>query len=255
MFIEFMFEFIEFLKGILRHFLANGQTVRWVTQSPVMAEMISGLGQVHLAIDIGCGGGTYAIELLAPHADQVIAFDYERHHAWLTYQRAQRKGLKNIYVLVASAEALPFKDAVADLLFSSEVLEHLPQDRLAVREFARVSKPNAGKLILSVPHPPEPFPNPDHVREGYTEPEIRLLLETSGFVIEEQRFCMFTLTRLVLKIYAFLRIPLPLLFLCHIEHHLSRVISFSNPYDIVVYARHRGDQGVLLSTASLSKEG
>ena len=237
-----LFAITEFLKRVLHHILANGQTIRWVTQKPVLAEMISDSGQVHLAMDIGCGGGTYAIELLAPKANRVIAFDYNWYHAWLTHQRAQRKGLKRVHVLVASAEALPFKGAVADLVLCSEVLEHLSQDALAVREFARVSKPTNGKLVLSVPYPPEPFPNPEHAREGYTEPEIRLLLETSGFVIEERKFCMFTLTRLVLKAYAFLRIPLPLLFLCQLEHLLSRVIPFSNPYDMVVRARYQKDR-------------
>jgi len=237
-----LFTITEFLKRVLRHVLANGQTVRWVTQKPVLAEMISGSGRVHLAIDIGCGGGTYAIELLAPKADRIIAFDYRWRHAWLTRQRAQRKGLKRVHVLVASAEALPFKCAVADLLLCSEVLEHLSQDALAVSEFARVSKPTSGKLVLSVPYPPEPFPNPEHTREGYTEPDVRLLLETSGFAIEERKFCMFTLTRLVLKAYVFLHIPLPLLFLCYIEHLLSRLIVLSNPYGMVVGARRRGDR-------------
>jgi SAM-dependent methyltransferase len=232
----------EFLKGVLHHILANGQTVRWVTQEPILAEMIDDSGEIHLAVDIGCGGGIYAIELLAPKADRIIAFDYNWHHAWLTRERARREGLKRLHVLVASAEALPFKGDVADLLLCSEVLEHLSQDRLAVSEFARVIRPTNGKLVLSVPYPPEPFSNPEHAREGYTEPEIRLLLETSGFVIEERKFCMFTLTRLVLRAYAFLRIPLPLLFFCRIEHLLSRVIPFSNPYDMVVRARYQKDQ-------------
>jgi SAM-dependent methyltransferase len=144
--------------------------------------------------------------------------------------------------LVASAEALPFKDGVADLLLCSQVLEHLSQDTLAVSEFARVIKPT-GKLVLSVPHPPEPFPNPEHIREGYTESQIRSLLEASGFSIEERKFCMFTFTRLVLKVCNFLHIPLPLLFLCHIEHLLSKLIALTNPYCIVVSARLREEGG------------
>jgi len=232
-----LFTIKEFLKKISRRFLANGQTVRWVTQKPVLAELIRGSDQVHLALDIGCGGGTYTIELLAPKARRVIALDSNLYHAWLTRQRARREGLRRVHVLVASAEAMPIKSAIADLLLCSEVLEHLSQDALAISEFARVSKPNNGKLVLSVPYPPEPFPNPEHVREGYTEPEIRSLLETSEFTIEDRKFCMFALTRLVLKSSASLRMPLPLLFLCQMEHLLSTVISLPNPCDMVVRAR------------------
>lgn len=48
--------------------------------------------------------------------------------------------------------ALPFENAGFDLVTCTEVLEHLPEPRRALREVGRVS---AGHLVLTVPH--EPF--------------------------------------------------------------------------------------------------
>ena len=235
-----IFRFLELLKSGLRYVLANGQTVRWVTQKPVLAKLIADSSPVHIAFDIGCGGGTYAIELLAPIAELVIALDIDYYHAWLTRERVRRKGLRNVHVVVASAETLPFKAGVADLVLCSEVLEHLAQDKLAVSELARIAKPNMGVLVVSVPHPPEPCHNPGHFREGYTTTEICSLLASYGFEVERQEFCMFTLTRIVLRACAVVRVPLPLLWLCQFERLLSRWIGFSDPYNLAVRARRRG---------------
>jgi len=233
------FEVIEFAKSIFRHILANGQTVRWVTQQPILEGVLQELqASGEWAIDVGCGGGTYAVELLAPRFERVVAVDYERWFAQLTYARVCRKHLDHVHVVVASAEALPFRHEFANTLLCSEVLEHLTYDDRAVAEFARVLKPEIGLLVVSVPHPPEPFPNPEHIRPGYTEAEIRLLLEQAGFDIEKVKFCMYALTRFVMRICGRARLPLPLLFLSQIEHWLvQRGVVFSDPYDIVLAAR------------------
>jgi ubiquinone/menaquinone biosynthesis C-methylase UbiE len=50
-----------------------------------------------------------------------------------------------------SVEDLPFPDRSADLVMAIEVLEHVPNPDLALREIARVS---AGDVIVSVPREP-----------------------------------------------------------------------------------------------------
>jgi len=51
---------------------------------------------------------------------------------------------------------LPFRDASFDKVLASEVIEHVPDDRAALGEIARVMKPG-GTLALSVPHADYPF--------------------------------------------------------------------------------------------------
>ncbi len=49
---------------------------------------------------------------------------------------------------------LPFKSRIFDYVIATEILEHLSNPSAALKEIARVAKPNAA-VILSVPH--EPF--------------------------------------------------------------------------------------------------
>jgi SAM-dependent methyltransferase len=50
--------------------------------------------------------------------------------------------------------AMPFEDGRFDLVVCSHVLEHVPDDRLAMREIARVLRPG-GSAVLMVPLEPE----------------------------------------------------------------------------------------------------
>jgi SAM-dependent methyltransferase len=52
--------------------------------------------------------------------------------------------------VVATAAALPFAASRFDLVFSSQVLEHVPEPRPVLAECARVLRPG-GELVLSVP--------------------------------------------------------------------------------------------------------
>ncbi len=61
--------------------------------------------------------------------------------------KAQPRGL----FVVADATALPFKTASFSQVVCSEVLEHLPDDREALRQMAQVLQP-AGELLLTFPH-------------------------------------------------------------------------------------------------------
>jgi SAM-dependent methyltransferase len=55
------------------------------------------------------------------------------------------------YYVVADGIGLPFKSGVFSHAISSEVLEHLSDDRRAIKEIARVMKPS-GHFIVTFPH-------------------------------------------------------------------------------------------------------
>jgi SAM-dependent methyltransferase len=94
---------------------------------------------VRTIIDVGCGDG-YLTHRLAERWD-VTGVD--RSAVALARLRCR--------AVQASADALPFPDGAADLLFSSEMLEHLPDSvyERAIREMARVA---SRYLLISVPH-------------------------------------------------------------------------------------------------------
>ncbi|MCS6918831.1 MAG: class I SAM-dependent methyltransferase [Fimbriimonadales bacterium] len=93
-------------------------------------------------LDAGCGTGALLSEL---HAQGfAVGVDIERDALCLTRQRGA------LTVLQARLEALPFAAESFQLAFALDVLEHLPDERPALRELYRVLQPG-GYLICSVP--------------------------------------------------------------------------------------------------------
>ncbi len=82
---------------------------------------------------------------------------------------------------------LPFKSNVFSHAISSEVLEHIPDDRAAVKEMARVVT-QAGELVITFPHRKCYFARDDRYVKHYRRYEIEemeRLLKNSGFRIVE----------------------------------------------------------------------
>ncbi len=87
------------------------------------------------------------------------------------------------WYVAADGMNLPFKSGAFSHIISSEVLEHLGDDRKALGEIARVMRA-FGRLVLTVPHRKKYFSNDDrfvnHFRR-YEIPEITDRLEQTGF--------------------------------------------------------------------------
>jgi SAM-dependent methyltransferase len=80
------------------------------------------------------------------HGLQITGLDISSHALALA------AGLNpSAHFFVGSAEALPFADETFDLVLCTEVLEHLPQPHLALKEMQRVTR---DCLVASVPHEP-----------------------------------------------------------------------------------------------------
>ena len=79
--------------------------------------------------------------------------------------------------IIASAEALPFRSNFFDKIVCTEVLEHIPNDKSAVSEMARVLR-NEGKIFLTTPNGgaiPLKYGIREHLRH-YSENDLRNLL-------------------------------------------------------------------------------
>lgn len=98
-------------------------------------------------LELGCGIGYYSA-FLSTIADQVTATDLEvtdptTHSPGLQLTRdfLKKLGVSNVTVKHASAEELPFADNSFDMVFSSHVLEHVPDVNKGILEINRVLKP------------------------------------------------------------------------------------------------------------------
>ena len=133
--------------------------------------------QLHL-LDVGCGtGGT--LDRLRPFGS-VVGLDVEALALSFCRERGHHQ------LVQASATSLPFADNTFDVVVALDVLEHLPDDRTAAAEIARVLKPG-GLLFASVPAYPSLWSRHDvalmHQRRSVPRAFKHLLTE-AGLSIE-----------------------------------------------------------------------
>lgn len=116
-----------------------------------------------LVLDLGCGEGRHVIGFnVLDGADAVgvdlqtsdLAVAQERYlefKASVTASGSEPESAENLFTLLAAnALSLPFPDDSFDAVVCSEVLEHIPDYRSALREIHRVLKPG-GRFCASVP--------------------------------------------------------------------------------------------------------
>ena len=99
-------------------------------------------------LENGCGVGMY-VEHLAPYCDTITGLEYD-------YERSVEARKKSNHIINAAGENLPFPKETFSLIVSHEVLEHVRDDALAVREMVRVLQPG-GRITLFVPNRGYPF--------------------------------------------------------------------------------------------------
>lgn len=92
-------------------------------------------------IDVGCGIGIY-LDYLGKHLD-TVGIDLNRSDLKMAVENSK-------YAIQASAEDLPLKENLFNLVLFSETLEHLPNPIRSVEEIHRILKDN-GILLISTP--------------------------------------------------------------------------------------------------------
>jgi len=133
-------------------------------------------------LEAGAGEG-YGVELLAPHAQHIIAVDYDHlacRHAHSAY------GEPHTFFAQADLTHLPLADKSVDVVVNSQVIEHLPDQPAFMAECLRVLRPG-GQLLVATPNritfTPEGQPiNPFHIRE-LNACELAALFVDAGFAL------------------------------------------------------------------------
>lgn len=121
-------------------------------------------------LDAGAGRLAYR-SLIQKYAKKYTSFDFTQTHSELTK--------------VTNIEAMDFKDSSFDVVFCSQVIEHVPHPWIAFQEIFRVLKPS-GIAIITVPmlgyiH------NAPHDYYRYTHFGLRVLAEDAGLTVNSVR--------------------------------------------------------------------
>jgi SAM-dependent methyltransferase len=132
-------------------YTARNPAIRWLTErwvanlDGVFQRIAAEPGAPGRALEVGCGEGVIA-DRMQRRWGEVVALDLP--DAGL---RAEWRRYPAPRFLHADAHALPFPDGRFDVVVAAEVLEHLPDPVLGLREMARVGRRH---LVLSVPQEP-----------------------------------------------------------------------------------------------------
>jgi ubiquinone/menaquinone biosynthesis C-methylase UbiE len=129
-----------------------------------LVELVQPQSDWHV-LDIATGAG-HTAAAFAPHVAHVIASDITEEMLQEARKLAAAKGLGNVEVAVADAEALPFEDARFDLVTCRIAAHHFPDVARFVSEVRRVLRPG-GTFALVDNISPDARSTP-----GYTEAEL-----------------------------------------------------------------------------------
>ena len=189
---------IELLRGLARRTLLTSNTIRYRIEYRSVVGLLSDLPKpVELLVDLGAGSGEMSARLVEEgFAKRTIAVEPDKRNFALLSSRYSR--LNNCRCLNSSLESASIDPRTADIVLSTQVLEHIEDDHAAVARIRELTKPE-GFALISVPHPPEIFPNPGHIRPGYSLDALASLFAQHGFHLlrHDYFFVLPTLRRVV----------------------------------------------------------
>lgn len=128
-------------------FESSNPILRYIEKNRVskILELASHPGESTI-LDLGCGEG-YLLSLI-PNAQDVVGLDISNRA--LGKAKDYLKSHPQINLLCGDGQILCFKDNSFDIVICSEMIEHVPDPKLVIKEIHRILKPN-GILVVSIP--------------------------------------------------------------------------------------------------------
>jgi SAM-dependent methyltransferase len=151
-------------------------------------------------LDVGCGTGANLL-MLSQYGD---AEGVDISEDALAFCR--ERGLER--VRQGAGEALPYDDNTFDLVTAFDVVEHMDDDLVGLREMYRVLRPG-GHALLFVPTFMFLWGLQDDVsnhRRRYRMPELRRVLTQAGFEVERSTYANITFFLPILMIRKLMRL-------------------------------------------------
>lgn len=145
----------------------------------------------HRVLDVATGAGHVAMAA-ASRVRTVVALDITPEMLEQTRRHAAELEVRNVELVLADAEELPFPAASFDRVLVRSAPHHFPHLICALAEFNRVLVPGGALAVSDCSPPPvvrdwlevvEIGRDPSHVRSRALE-EWRALLQALGFVVE-----------------------------------------------------------------------
>ncbi|MCB0907511.1 MAG: methyltransferase domain-containing protein [Nocardioidaceae bacterium] len=115
---------------------------RWRTAENSAAHLLPHLAAGDRLLDVGSGPGTITADLAERVSPgRVTALEVTEEAADLTRAELDRRAVEHATVKVGDVHALPFTDDSFDVVHAHQVLQHVADPVMALREMARVTHP------------------------------------------------------------------------------------------------------------------
>jgi len=143
-------------------------------------------GETLRILEIGSNNGAFCFWLSRNTKHKVVALDIDRDFIHDCENIKQILNRNNLSFICTDATNGFTDSNTFDMIFSAHVLEHILNDQVALNNALENLKPG-GVLILQVPYghpqkaPSRKAAENGHVRDGYTESDLRRKLEYAGF--------------------------------------------------------------------------
>lgn len=135
--------------------------------------------------DIGCGEGDLTL-LLARFAKRVTAIDLSAQMLRVVQERSAEAGVSSrVVVEKGDLEKLPLKANSEDAVFVSQVLHHATRPGQALKEAARILKPDGQLILLDLSRHDQEWVRDEWADQwlGFDEKELRGWLKAAGLKI------------------------------------------------------------------------
>lgn len=172
---------MKLLRRLLRRYLLTANTLRYRVEWPRLRDAFRQVPVAQTLFDGGAGSGEFLrLALDAGFAKNAIALEFDAQNFVRLQENLGNDPRAKLFR--GSLLEVPLEDEAVDMVMSTQVIEHIADHEKAASELCRVLKPG-GHALITVPHPPEPFPNDGeggHMREGYTAEDLAALFAPFG---------------------------------------------------------------------------
>ena len=147
-----------------------------------------------VVLDVGCGDGGTA-GFCATRGAAIMLTDADPQRVAAAERNLASLSARSVQAVVSDSNPLPFPDGVASVVVSTEVIEHVEDPAVFLKELVRVGKPGA-RYLLTVPDPvgeklqktlapPSYFERPNHIRIIERD-EFAAMVEAAGLIVESR---------------------------------------------------------------------
>lgn len=162
------------------------------------AELVEGfpISSQDIVLDVGSGDSPF-LQFCAMQGAAVVFLDLDEQKICSMFEKLQNSHARSVTPIIGDATGLPLQNSSMSKIIAMEVMEHLDDPHVFLRELFRVGKPGA-QYLITVPAPeaenlqkkiaPDSyFKKPNHIRVIERNEFARLVTE-AGFIIENRKY-------------------------------------------------------------------